>query len=394
MDGPNSILAGLIGRRALLRSAALFAVAPVLGASPAEATDTPHARAMDHELPVWLREPPPSGAILINANENPIGPSEAARKAIMDAASQGARYDRFGETRALTKTFAEQHGLRTENVAVYDGSSLPLHYSLLAFTSPARGLVMADPCYEAPLFGALMSRAKVSKVPLTGDYAHDVKAMVAADPTAGAFYVCNPNNPTGTLTSREAIAWLLENKPKGAVVLVDEAYIQFSEAPDVLDMVVAGKDLIVLRTFSKIYGMAGIRCGFAIARPDLLARLVRFGLNAMPVTASAAARASLLDQDLVPMRRKMVRDTRNETIAWLRASGYGVIGNSEVNHFLVDTGRDGHGVAAAMKAKNVFIGPTWSIWPNAVRITVGAPDEMIAFRTAFQSVMDAPAKAA
>lgn len=384
----------LIGRRFFLGSAALSAAAPILSTAPvAMASGPEHAPAADHDLPVWLREPPPPGAVLLNANENPLGPSPAARKAIADMASQGARYDRFGETRALIKTFADRHGLNTETVAVYDGSSLPLHYTLLAFTSPSRGLVMADPSYEAPLFGALMSRAKVTKVPLTEDYAHDVKAMVAADPTAGVFYVCNPNNPTGTLTSREAISWLLENKPQGSVVLVDEAYIQFCDAPDVLDMVVAGKDLIVLRTFSKIYGMAGIRCGFAVARPDLLARLVQFGLNAMPITASAAARASLLDEDLVPMRRKIVRDTRHETIAWLKDSGHAVIGDPQANYVMVDTGRDGKGLVAAMKAQNVYIGPTWPIWPKAVRVTVGAPEEMIAFRKAFKTVMDAPSTA-
>jgi histidinol-phosphate aminotransferase len=392
MMSASSILARSVGRRAFLGSAALSAAVPVLmGVAAAMPSGAEHPGALDHELPVWLREPPPPGAILINANENPLGPSSAACKAIADMASQGARYDRFGETRALIKTFADQHALTTACVAAYDGSSLPLHYTLLAFTSPSRGLVMADPCYEAPLFGALMSGARVSKVPLTENLAHDVKAMVAADPSAGVFYVCNPNNPTGTLTSREAIAWLLEHKPPGSVVLVDEAYIQFSDAPSVLDMVAAGKDLIVLRTFSKIYGMAGIRCGFAAARPDLLARLVKFGLNAMPITASAAARVSLLDEALVPTRRKIVGDTRRETISWLKASGYRVIGESQTNHFLLDTRRDGRAVAAAMKAHNVYIGPSWDIWPTAVRVSVGTPEEMATFRTVFQTVMDAPA---
>jgi histidinol-phosphate aminotransferase len=385
-----------MGRRAFLGAAALGAAAPILSQAPrAMGAAPPNGPPPgDHELPIWLREPPPPGAVLLNANENPLGPSDAARKAIADMASQGGRYDRYGETRALTKTFADLHGLKTETVAVYDGSSLPLHYTLLAFTSPTRGLVMADPCYEAPLFGALMSGAKVTKVPLTADYAHDVHAMAAADPTAGVFYICNPNNPTGTLTSREAIAWLLENKPKGSVVLVDEAYIQFSDAPDVLDMAAAGKDLIVLRTFSKIYGLAGIRCGMAVARPDVLARLVQFGLNAMPITASAAARASLLDEALVPIRQRIVRDTRHDTIDWLRSSGHDVIGASQTNHFTLDTGRDGKSVIAAMKAQNVYIGPTWAIWPKAVRVTVGTPEEMIKFRAAFKTVMEAqPASA-
>jgi histidinol-phosphate aminotransferase len=394
MDIPSAMMKRLMNRRLFLGRAALGAAAPILAeAYPAMASAPDPKPPADHDLPIWLREPPPPGAVLINANENPLGPSPAARKAIADIASQGARYDRFGETRALIKTFADQHGLNAETVAAYDGSSLPLHYTMLAFTSPSRGLVIADPSYEAPLFGALMSRAKVTKVPLTADYAHDVKAMVAANPTAGVFYVCNPHNPTGTLTSREAIAWLLANKPQGSVVLVDEAYIQFCDAPDVLDMVVAGKDLIVLRTFSKIYGMAGIRCGFAVARPDLLARLVQFGLNAMPITASAAARASLLDPDLIPTRREIVRQTRLETLAWLKTAGRAVIGNPLANYVMIDTGRDGLAVTAAMKAQNVYIGPSYPIWPNAVRVSIGTPEEMAKFRQVFKTVMDSPATA-
>src|SRR5207302_7964906 len=112
--------------------------------------------------------------------------------------------------------------------------------------------------------------AHVVKVPLTRTYAHDIKAMLAAGSDAGMFYVCTPNNPTGTLTPHSEIEHLLEHKPSGSVVMVDEAYIHFAGAPSTLGLVKAGKDLIVLRTFSKIYGMAGLRCGFAIARPDLL----------------------------------------------------------------------------------------------------------------------------
>ena len=113
--------------------------------------------------------------------------------------------------------------------------------------------------------------ARVVKVPLTKTYAHDVRAMLAAAPDAGVFYICTPNNPTGTLTSHADVEYLLANKPKNSIVLVDEAYIHFCDAPSAIDLVKAGKDIIVLRTFSKLYGMAGLRCGFAIARPDLMA---------------------------------------------------------------------------------------------------------------------------
>jgi histidinol-phosphate aminotransferase len=386
-------LARPIRRRMFLGGAAFAAAAPILTEAQfawAAAADAP-PRGM--ALHGQGREAPPPGAVLINANENPLGPSKAACDAIARIAPLGGRYDLLGETRALAAAFADQHGLKPENVAVYAGSSEPLHYTVLAFTSPQRGLVTADPSYEAPMVAAETTKARVSKVALTSDCAHDAKAMVAADPTAGVIYICNPNNPTGTLTPREAIVWALENKPQGSVLLVDEAYIHLSDAPDVLDLVAAGKDLIVLRTFSKIYGMAGIRCGFAVARPDLLAKLQPFGQNSMPVTASAAARVSLLDADLVPVRKKIIGDTRRETIAWLKESGYKVIGDPQTNCFMIDTGRNGRGVIASLKAKNIYIGRTWPVWPDAVRVSVGTPEEMGKFRTAFKEVMDAPALA-
>lgn len=379
-----------LGRRSFLRGAAFVAVAaPILTeaqlAMAAQAAAPPSGMALHGQSP----NAPPPGTVLINANENPLGPSKAACDAIARVAPLGGRYDLNGETDLLARTFAAQNGLKLENVAVYAGSSEPLHYSVLAFTSPTRSFVTADPSYEAGMYAAKTSQAKVVKVPLTADCAHDVKAMVKADAQAGVIYICNPNNPTGTLTTKQDIIWALENKPAGSILLVDEAYIHLTDAPDTLDLVAAGKDLIVLRTFSKIYGMAGIRCGFAVARPDLLAKLTPFGQNAMPITGSAAARASLEDAALVPERRKIIGDTRRDTIAWLKANGYKVIGDPQTNCFMIDTGRNGKAVFAAMKAKNVLIGRTWPIWPNAVRVSVGTPDEMAKFKVAFKEVMDA-----
>ncbi|MGC1300858.1 MAG: pyridoxal phosphate-dependent aminotransferase, partial [Caulobacteraceae bacterium] len=333
------------------------------------------------------REPPPPGAVLINANENPLGPSKAACEAIASIAPLGGRYDLLGETQRLARTFASQHGLPEDHVAVYAGSSEPLHYTVMAYTSPSRSFVTSDPSYEAGMVAASATGAKVRKVPLTPDYAHDVKALVAADPNAGVIYICNPNNPTGTVTAKRDIVWALENKPRGSILLIDEAYIHLSDAEDVLDMVAADKDLIVLRTFSKIYGMAGIRCGFALGRPDLLAKLRPYGQNPMPITGSVAARVSLLDPELVPTRKKIIGDTRRDTLGWLKTNGYKVVGDPQTNCFMIDTGRDGAGVIAAMKAKNVLIGRIWPIWPKAVRVSVGTPEEMAKFKVAFKSVM-------
>ncbi len=331
-----------------------------------------------------------SGRVLINANENPLGPCAAACAAIAAIAPKGGRYDSEGETQRLTSTFAAQNNLPEDHIGVYAGASEPLHFAVLAFTSVRRGYVAADPTYEAGMLAALSSRARISRVKLRGDHAHDLRAMVAADSRAGLIYICNPNNPTGTLTPREEIEWALDHKPKGAILLVDEAYIHLTDAQSVIDLVAQGKDLIVLRTFSKIYGMAGIRCGLALGRPDLLAKLRPYGLNSVAITSTAAATASLLDADLIPTRRKYFEQTRRQTYAFLEQNGYKFI-PSQTNCVLLDTGRPGEQVIQAMQEKNVFIGRTWPIWPNMVRVSIGTPDEMERFQAAYKDVMGSKA---
>jgi histidinol-phosphate aminotransferase len=213
--------------------------------------------------------------------------------------------------------------------------------------------------------------------------------MLAAGSDAGVFYICNPNNPTGTLTPHSEIEYLVANKPKDAIVLIDEAYIHLTEAPSALDLVKAGKDVIVLRTFSKVYGLAGIRCGFIIARPDLADKVLqRGGFNFMPVTAVVAATASLKDPNLVSDRRRINATIRQQTFDWLARNGYSFI-PSESNCFMLDTKRPGQEVRDAIAKENVMIGRIWPIMPTYVRITVGTQEEMAKFQTAFQKVMKA-----
>ena len=372
-------------RRNFLRYASLAAAAtPIL-------TEGHFARAAQQQqvYTFGVTHGMPADTVLINANENPLGPCKAACEAIAGIAHVGGRYDIYNHNEILVKQLASQLNLKPEYISVYPGSSEPLHYTVLAFTSPGHGLVTADPSYEAPMMGAMVTKAPISRVRLTADYAHDTAAMVKADPTAGVIYLCNPNNPTGTITSRKDILWALENKPAGSILLVDEAYIHLSDAESVVDQVAAGKDLIVLRTFSKIYGMAGIRAGLALGRPDLLKKLEAFnGQNSMPITALVAASASLNDAALIPERKKIIGDTRRETLAWLKENNYKVIGESQSNCFMIDTGRKGRTVITAMQEKGVIIGRTWPIWPLAVRISVGTPAEMAKFRTAWKQVMD------
>jgi histidinol-phosphate aminotransferase len=328
----------------------------------------------------------PKDAIRIDANENPLGPSAAAREAAAAIVSQGGRYSDW-LTDDLVKTLALMEGLKVEQVRVYPGSSEPLHHTVCAFASSQRSYVTGDPGYEAGMFAAQTIGAKVVKVPLTKTYAHDVKAMLAAAPDAGVFYVCSPNNPTGTLTSHSDIEYLIENKPKDCVVLVDEAYIHFCDAPSVMDLVKAGKDVILLRTFSKIYGMAGLRCGAVFARPDLLEKIETYaGWNAMPITALVAASASLKDAQLVPERKRSNADIRNGVFAWLDRNGYSYI-PSEANFFMLDTKRPAKPAIDAMAKQNVFIGRIWPSMPTYTRVTIGTAPEMEQFQVAWQKVM-------
>ena len=328
----------------------------------------------------------PKDGIMIDSNENPLGPSRAARDAISAIIPQSGRY-LFDLTSDLAHTFAGLEGLNPDYVRVFPGSSPALTFTVIAFTSPQRSYVTADPSYESGMFTAKIAEARVVKVPLTKTYAHDVRAMIAAAPDAGVFYVCSPNNPTGTLTSHADIEYFVENKPKGSIVMVDEAYIHFCDAPSTLDLVKAGKDVVVLRTFSKAYGMAGLRCGFAVARPDLLDKIMdRAGWNSMPITAVAAASASLKDPSLVPERKRINATIRRETFQWLDRNGYSYT-PSESNCFLLETKRPGKEVIDAMAQQNVFIGRIWPIMPTCVRITVGTHDEMQQFHAALQKVM-------
>jgi histidinol-phosphate aminotransferase len=330
----------------------------------------------------------PPDSVMINSNENPLGPSQAAREAAKAMVDQGGRY-LFSETTKVRSLLAEQEGLPENHVKIYPGSSNPLTWAVLAFCSPTKPYVVADPGYEAGARAAQFIGAKAINVPLTKEYTHDVKAMVAASPDAGLIYICNPNNPTGTLTPQADIEWLMANKPKGSILMLDEAYTHITPtAPFNSAMVKADKDVIILRTFSKIYGMAGLRAGAAMARPDLLSKVDAYcqGNGMLPITAMAAAYASLKDPNLVPERRKKIGDVRNDTFSFLDKHNFSFV-PSVSNCFMVDVKRPGDQVAAALRKEKVVVGRVWPSWPTHLRVTVGLPDEMEKFKAAFLKVM-------
>jgi histidinol-phosphate aminotransferase len=324
--------------------------------------------------------------IRISSNENPMGPCKEGVEAITKVAPHGWRYSPNNEQGQFVKTASDLLGVKQDYIQATAGSSDPLHRASCAFTSPTRSWVMANPGYGggAPAFIG----SKVVRVPLKDDYGHDVVGMIKADPDAGAYYVCNPNNPTGTLTTIKDIEYLLANKKKDAVVVVDEAYIHFSEdAESAIPLVAADKDVIVLRTFSKIYGMAGLRAGMAIARPDLLAKMRPFSAGGfLPVTGVACATASMQVKNLVAERRALCKQIRENTFSFLEKKGVSFV-PSQANFFMMEVKQKGEDFSKAMADQKIIIGRMWPIWPTKVRVTVGTTEEMAKFNQATAKIL-------
>jgi histidinol-phosphate aminotransferase len=343
-----------------------------------------------------LRQPYDPSVVRITSNENPMGPCKEGLEAIAKVAPLAWRYGPQGDNLDLQALLASTENVPTDHVLAYPGSGTPLANLVPAFTSPTRSWTMGAPGYGSGASAGIGN--KVVHVPLRKDFSHDVEAMIRMDPNAGAYYICNPNNPTGTLTPRKDMEYILAHKPKDAVLIIDEAYIHFNGRDAMsTDLVKAGKDVIVLRTFSKIYGMAGLRAGAAYGRPDLLAQLGKFGrANNLSVATMACAAASLkAGEPLMKERIAINKKNRELAFEFLEKKGVKYI-PSETNFFMIEVkGMSGQAVGQAMAAKKVQIGRTWAEWPQMVRVTVGTYEEMGKFNDALGKVLqEGPAASA
>ncbi len=346
--------------------------------------------------PAGMRGPRPfdPDAVVISSNENPMGPCKEGIEAMARVGPLGWRYRPQGENLEFESLLASTENLKQNYAAGYPGSSIPLASCVPAFTSPTRSWVMASPGYGSGA-GRFVGN-KVIKVPLRADYSHDVEAMIKADPKAGAYYICNPNNPTGTLTPRKDLEYILANKAKDAVLIVDEAYVHFAGPENYsTELVKQDKDVVVLRTFSKIYGMAGLRAGAAYGRPDLLAKIADYGRGGnLPVTATACAAASMKVAGLMKDRLAINKKNREYTYEHLDKIGASYIPSTS-NFFMMSVkGFTGAQIGTAMAAKKIMLaGNRWPEWPQHIRVTVGTYEEMTKFNAAIaQVVKDGPAK--
>jgi histidinol-phosphate aminotransferase len=335
----------------------------------------------------------PKDMVWLNANENPLGPPRAAIEAMTQALPTTGRYH-YQEYRDFYAELARSEELAPEQVLVGAGSSEVLHAAVDAFTSAEKPLVSITPTYEGPIDVTRGYGREVIRVPLTVAYTADVKALVeAAERTkAGLIYLCNPNNPTGTVTPKGDIEWLVSNLPKGAIALIDEAYVHFAETPEMesaLKHVRAGKDVVVTRTFSKIHGMAGLRAGFACARGELIRAMSPFRNNVISYVAVRAVLAALADTpNFLPQRRAAILKTRRELYGWLRERDLDYI-ESHANFVMIDLKRDIRPIIMAMPPKGVAVGRPFPPMDTFLRVSIGTDADMAKFREVFWSVYQA-----
>jgi histidinol-phosphate aminotransferase len=330
-----------------------------------------------------------TGIVRLNSNENSYGPSPKALKAMNDAFGVACRYP-DEQNDLLIEKLAKLNGVSRDQILLGDGSGEVLKLCAEVFTGTEQGtLVVADPTFEAILQHAGANGAEVVKVPLTPGYSHDLAKMAAAA-RRGLIYVCNPNNPTASITPKDELRDFIAKSPRDTMILVDEAYFHYADSADYESVIPLVKDhpnLIVARTFSKIYGMAGLRCGYCVAQKEAIEKLRRHqAWDSVNIMALAAASASLDDLDQVTNGRRLNSEARAFVTAELDKMGYKQI-PSRANFVMVDVKRPVVPLIQALKQRNVYVGRLFPALPNHMRLTIGKQSEMEAFLAAFRQVV-------
>jgi histidinol-phosphate aminotransferase len=324
-----------------------------------------------------------SGAkpIVLCWNENPYGPSPAARAIISGTIPSACRYP-DEEINQLVAVLAHTEGVPTEQIVVGSGSGELLCALGLLHGRNGGEIIAAEPTYAELTNYAKHAGAELKFVPVDKQLNHDLAAMRAAvSDRTRAVYVCNPNNPTGTAISAGAIRSFVESLPESVTTIVDEAYLDFADGSDVRtvsDLVSAGKRVVVLRTFSKIHGMAGVRCGYAIARADVAAQIAAARMSSPNIFAMRAARASLGDKTFLADTRRRIVASRTRITGELTRLGLG-FAKPQTNFVFFDTGAPLERFDSFMKARNILVGRLFPPYGDWCRITIGTEPEVEAF---------------
>lgn len=372
-----------LSRRALIGASA---AAPVIATMGTRAL----AAVAPAEPPVFGPAP---GTALLSRNENPFGPAPSAIAAINAAASKGCYYA-DGGVRKLTEVIAERFGVTPDHVVLGSGSTEVLCAAALAFRSKG-SILCPELFWDTTVLYAEHQGATAKRVPLGADMGIDLDAMAAAvGPDVGMVHICNPNNPTGMLLDPAKLKAFVAKVSPGTLVLVDEAYNELTNAPaeaSVSSMVKDGANLIVCRTFSKIYGMAGLRVGYAITKPEYAALIRPYMMSFGGNTAGlAAAIASYNDTGFMASSKQAVVDARGILLDGVKKAGCTAL-PSQANFLYVKVpeaiGADA--VQKAMAARGVEIRPAYGKWKQWSRVSCGKIEDVKRYAAALPEVIGA-----
>ena len=329
----------------------------------------------------------------LHRNESPYGLPPAAAEAIRGAVGgMSPRYP-IDEPTALAGALAKRFGVDREQVALGCGSIEVLRMATETFCGPSRAAIVAEPTYEAVVSYCPFVHSRAVKIPLTRrDYRHDLPRMLgAASQGAGMIFFCNPSNPAGTVIGKREVERFVRKLPRGVVLLADEAYFDYvegSEHESCLRYVKEGLPVVVSRTFSKIYGMAGLRVGYAIGRKDLIKRMLNRRLANNPnQLAVAAALAGLKDDEFVARARRRNAEARDYLCGELGGMGLAYI-PSATNFVTISLNRPAKPLIEALKGRRVLVGREFPSIPRHMRVTLGTVEEMKLFVKVFKDVLN------
>jgi len=370
-----------VSRRALLTGSAVAAAGALAGRAFAweEALVAPFLNAQVR------RATPRPGMVILSSNENPYGPLSSAAEAMRTALPTGNRYA-FRQTLALVDQLCA-YCKAPGRVLVGNGSTEILKMAVGAFTAPGKRLIYCEPTFEAAPGYAKAAGAELVSMPLTASYAHDLDRMLDAARTgSGLIYICNPNNPTATITPINDLREFVKRVPASYAILIDEAYHHFAEQSPGYGSFLGDERVIVARTFSKVYGMAGIRLGYSVSSQENADRMRPYQLDTnINAVAAAAGAASLADNPgMLEAQRRMVAD-REEFVRQTKARNLTTV-PTFANFAMVKTGRPAREVGEQFSQHGILVGRPFPAMNDYLRVSFGTPDEMKQFWRAWDEI--------
>ncbi|WP_273446003.1 pyridoxal phosphate-dependent aminotransferase [Neolewinella agarilytica] len=371
-------------------AAAPFALKAAPGLLPRHAAVREIMPSLEWERAHTMARPELKARLL--ANENPWGPSPDARLAIMEAAVSGNRYQHEAAGN-LRKMIADFEGVPEDHILLAPGSSDVLEKMAIMHFMNGGNLVAADPAYMSLIKTAVAMKAEWKKVRLTDSWAHDLEGMKkAVDKDTKMVYICNPNNPTGTLTDSDDIRkFIREVATDDTTIFVDEAYLEFLpdyKSKSMVSMIKEGKNVVVARTFSKVHGMAGLRIGYGVMLPSMLKKVnsIWRGNMSLCKTSLMGAMASMGDTEFQKMSVKGTADARAQTVAGLKKMGFSPV-PSHTSFMIFPIEMEGKAFLNAMFSKGVGVRAFDIFGDDYCRVSMGKPEEMDLFLSTLQEVL-------